>query len=100
MDGSVNKDIIIDVSEQNKDIFRSNSWKLRKTSTDLKKMCFICGDKRITDNSQERMGWCEVDFGKERLTKWSNTYEGGNNSRFYEVWCTFIVLLYGKSFDI
>ena len=49
--GSVKCDIAIDVSEENEDISTNNFHELSRTSTDFKKMYFICHDKHISDNS-------------------------------------------------
>ena len=44
MNGSVERDIAIYLSEQNKDISTSISLKSRRTSKYYKKMCLICND--------------------------------------------------------
>ena len=53
----------------------------------FKKMCFICNDKRITDNNtynEISTEPCEFDYAKEHLTESSTHYECDKSSWFYE----------------
>ena len=44
--------IITDVLALNKDVYTNSSSKPHRTSTDFKKMDFICNDKRLSGNNK------------------------------------------------
>ena len=61
----------------------------------LKKMCFICKDKRICDNTRYKegvIGRCKMNYAKECLLKNNKYYENDKGTRFYEASCRFNIL--------
>ena len=67
------------------------------------KVCFICSDKRISDNNTYSKGGirrCKMDCAMERYTERSKYYESNKNSRFYEAPRRFHILCNRQSFDV
>ena len=53
----------------------------------LKKMCFICNDKGISENNpynQDGIARCKINCAEEHLTEWSKRYKSSESNRFYE----------------
>ena len=59
-------DIVTEVLKQNEEIFTNSCC---RTSMDFRKMCFICNDKRISDN-ECGIRRSEIDCAKEHLIEW------------------------------
>ena len=58
----------------------------------LKKMCFICDDKHISDKNtynKDGIGRCKMDDAKEHLNEQCKYYESGKNSWFCDAQCRF-----------
>ena len=72
---SVECNIVTDVSEQNEDISTSTSPKSRSTLQNLKKMCFICNGKRMSESntySEGGIGRFEMGCAKSLAIKIHN----------------------------